>query len=193
MKRHSIEDWLWNPSNSRTSTSMSRFFFMTCHVTVTIHNHDPRWCPVERVKLFITFLYKVFWGVTHQQRSASASSQVPNTGKLNEVRGRRPGASIVSRYLKSSFWYGFSNSTIFPRDMNNANYGCCLKFLFGRRCVHSCLCERWQRLLKKPPMAVFSQPKNCRGRVELVKGEYSKVNSLQKQMGGQSFSWVDSQ
>lgn len=60
-----------------------------------------------------------------------------------------------------SFWYGFSNSTIFPWDMNNANDGCCLKFLFGRRCVHSCLCERWLRLLKKPPKAVFCSPKTA--------------------------------
>ena len=167
MKHHSIEDWLWNPSNSRTST-MSRFFFMTCHVTVTIHNHDPRWCPVERVKLFIAFLYKVFWGVTHQQRSASVSSQVPNTGKLNE--STRPKAWCFYRFevfeiydatRSTSFWYGFSNNTIFPWDMNNANHGCCLKFLFGRRCVHSCLCERWQRLLKKPPKAVFCSPKTA--------------------------------
>ena len=59
------------------------------------------------------------------------------------------------------------------------------KILLGRRCLHSWLCERWQRLLRKSPKAVFVAQKL---RVELVKGEYSKVNSLQKQIGGQSFS-----
>ena len=39
--------------------------------------------------------------------------------------------------------------------MNNTNEGCCLKFLFGRQCVHSRLSERWQRLSKKSPKAVF--------------------------------------
>ena len=33
----------------------------------------------------------------------------------------------------------------------------------------------------------FSQPKNYRRPVELFKGEYFKVNSVQKQLGCQSF------
>ena len=39
---------------------MSLFAFMTCHVTLTEHKHNPRWRKVKRVKLFLAFLYKVF-------------------------------------------------------------------------------------------------------------------------------------
>ena len=39
----------------------------------------------------------------------------------------------------------------------------------------------------------FLQPKNCRGRVELVKGEYSKVNSLQNKWAVKVFrEWIAS-
>ena len=55
----------------------------------------------------------------------------------------------------TSLWSGFSNSTTFPWDVNNTNVGCCLKFLFERQWVDSRLSERWQRLSKKSPKAVF--------------------------------------
>ena len=40
--------------------TMSLLAFMTCHVTLTVHKHNPRWRSVERVKLFLAFLYEVF-------------------------------------------------------------------------------------------------------------------------------------
>ena len=47
--------------------------------------------------------------------------------------------------------------------------------------------------LEETTEGLLLQPKNCRGRVEPVKGEYSKVNSLQKQMGDQGFcEWIAS-
>ena len=41
--------------------TMSLFAFMTCHVTLTVHKHNPRWRRVRRVKVFLAFLYKVYW------------------------------------------------------------------------------------------------------------------------------------
>ena len=40
--------------------TMSLFAFMTCHVTLTVQKHNPRWRRVERVKLFLAFLYEIF-------------------------------------------------------------------------------------------------------------------------------------
>ena len=40
--------------------TMSLFAFMTCHVTLTVHKHNPRWRRVETVKMFLAFLYEVF-------------------------------------------------------------------------------------------------------------------------------------
>ena len=156
---------------------------MTCHVTVTIHKHDPRWCPVERVKLFIAFLYKVIWGV-RSTTSASVSSQVPNIGKPNE--STRPKASCFYCFEVSGIFDGTWSTSFFNMASQTVPHSpeiwimqiwVLLKILLGRRCVHSWLCERWQRLLKKSPKAVFVAQKL---RVELVKEEHSKVNSLQK-------------
>ena len=40
--------------------TMSLCAFMTCHVTMTVHKHDPRWRRVQRVKVFFAFLYEVY-------------------------------------------------------------------------------------------------------------------------------------
>ena len=39
--------------------TMALFTFMTCHVTLKVQKHNPRWRRVERVKLFLAFLYEV--------------------------------------------------------------------------------------------------------------------------------------
>lgn len=60
--------------------------------------------------------------------------------------------------------------------------------LFGRQCVHSCLCGSWQRLTE----GYFRIPKTVENESNLLgKGVYFKVNSEQKQVGGQIFSRVE--
>ena len=167
MKHHSIEDWLWNPSNSRTST-MSRFFFYDLSRD---SDHPQPWS-----KMVSSWEGQVVYNVSIQSilrcNTSTTKCECLITGsKHRETKwSTRPKAWCFYRFevfeiydatRSTSFWYGFSNSTIFPWDMNNANDRCCLKFLFGRRCVHSCLCESWQRLLKKPPKAVFCSPKTA--------------------------------
>ena len=74
-----------------------------------------------------------------------------NTEKVNFV-SRRLEAMVKH---EAGVSYGFSNSITFPGEINNENVGCCLKILIWASVRAFISCERWQRLLKKSPKAVF--------------------------------------
>ena len=57
--------------------------------------------------------------------------------------------------------------------MNNANIGCCLKFLFGRQCVHSCL-RKMAASLEEITEGRFRSPKTAEDESNLLKESIPK-------------------